>query len=73
MIYRINKKKLYPFIFFHYGSIGNFVKEMGISKMRWSQITRTNYKSYDVPAINRITKLLFVRYCDIADELEIGD
>lgn len=73
MLYRINKKKLYPFIIMYCGSVGNFVEKLGISRMRWSQITRTNYKSLDVPAINKVKKTLFVQCRDFIDELEIGD
>lgn len=73
MLYRINKKKLHPFIIMHCGSVGNFVEKMGITKMRWSQITRTNYKSLDVPAISKIKKILFVHNRDFIDELKIGE
>lgn len=73
MIYRINKKKLHPFIIMHCGSVRNFVEKLGITMMRWSQITRTNYKSPDVPAIKKVKKTLFVQNRDFIDELEIGE
>ena len=73
MIYRINKKKLKPYIIKYFGSVGSFNKAIGISKMRWSQVTRTNYKRDDAPTIKTICQVLGVEKDQFLDKLEIGD
>lgn len=73
MIYRINKKKLKPRIIEYYGSVTKFNQAIGISKMRWSQVTRTNYKRDDAPTIERICAVLDVKKDQFLDKLEIGD
>lgn len=73
MIYRINKKKLKPRIIEYYGSVTKFIQAIGISKMRWSQVTRTNYKRDDAPTIETICVVLNIKKDQFLDKLEIGD
>ena len=73
MLYRINKAKLKPHIIVKFGSIGSFIDSIGISKMRWSQVTRTNYKSLEAPTIKKIKNIFGLTSDQFLDELDIGE